>query len=194
MEEALRVLRRDRAFGPLIRKVGTFELRSRRPYFWTLCRSILAQQVSGASARAISARVKALYPERRFPDPQSLLATPASQLRGIGVSRQKARYLRELAAAFANGGLKTVRFSSLSDDEVIGRLTAVPGVGKWTAEVFLLFAMRRPDIFPVDDLGIRRGMQMFFKTPAVPEMIERAERWQPYRSVASMYLWRGQRG
>lgn len=193
MEEALRVLRRDREFGPLIRKVGSFELRSRRPYFWTLCRSILAQQVSGASARAITARVKALYPDRRFPDAESLLATPASKLRAIGVSRQKARYLRELAAAFSNGALKTVRFSSLSDEEIMGRLTAVPGIGKWTAEVFLLFAMRRPDIFPVDDLGIRRGMHMFFKASEVPEMIERAERWRPYRSVASTYLWRGQR-
>ena len=118
------------------------------------------------------------------------MKTSPEKLRSAGVSRQKARYLLSLAEEFDNGALAGVRFSRLSDEEIMERLTAVVGIGRWTAEVFLMFATRRPDVFPVDDLGIRKGMERFFAISDVPEMIERAERWRPYRTVASMYLWR----
>lgn len=101
MSQALAVLRRDPAFRPLIEKVGTLELRSRRPYFWVLCTAILAQQVSGGAARSIIGKVRALYPDRRFPDPRSILDTPERGLQACGVSRQKRRYLYALAGAFA---------------------------------------------------------------------------------------------
>ncbi len=192
MSEALAVLRRDRAFRPLVKAVGPIELRGHRPYFWVLCNAILAQQVSGAAARTIIGRVRDLYPAKRFPDPESILSTPAAKLRGAGASRQKARYLHALAEAFDSGGLSNARFSRLSDDDIVERLTAVVGIGRWTAEMFLMFSMRRPDIFPVDDLGIRKGMNRFFGISDVREMIERAERWRPYRTVASNYLWRAQ--
>lgn len=191
MSEARAVLGRDRRLRPLLERVGPIELRSRRPYFWVLCSAILAQQVSGAAARSINRRVRDLFPERRHPDPQSLLATSARELRSAGVSRQKARYLHALAEAFATGHLARVRFSRLSDEEIIERLTAVVGIGRWTAEMFLIFSVRRQDIFPVDDLGIRRGMERFFDIDEVAAMVERAERWRPYRTVASLYLWRG---
>ena len=192
MEEALATLRNDPELRPLIRRVGELELKSRRPYFWTLCTAILAQQVSGAAARSIIARVRALYPDRRHPDPRALLNTSTQALRSAGVSRQKARYLHALAEAFADGHLAGVRFARLSDDEIIQRLTDIVGIGRWTAEMFLMFSMRRRDVFPVGDLGIRRGMERFFGVGDVSEMIERAEPWRPYRTVASLYLWRAQ--
>ncbi|UCF19374.1 MAG: DNA-3-methyladenine glycosylase 2 family protein [Gemmatimonadota bacterium] len=191
MREARALLRRDRAFRPIIDKVGSIELRVRRPYFWTLCSAIIAQQVSSAAARTIIARVRALYPELRLPDPESILATTPARLREVGVSRQKARYLQALAEAFARGSLTGVRFSRLSDEEILERLMAIVGIGRWTAEMFLIFSMRRPDVFPVDDLGVRQGMKRFFRVAEVPDMVRRAERWRPYRTVASLYLWRG---
>jgi len=192
MSEALATLRRDPEFRPLIQRVGRLELRARRPYFWTLCTAILAQQVSGAAARSITERVRALYPDHRHPRPRSILETPAAKLRSAGVSRQKARYLHALAEAFADGHLAGVRFARLSDDEIIERLTRIVGIGRWTAEMFLMFSMRRRDIFPVDDLGIRRGMARLFDVTDEEAMVARAERWRPFRTVASLYLWRGQ--
>ena len=189
LADALTVLRRDRALRPLIKAVGPIELRGHRPYFWVLCCAILAQQVSGAAARTIIGRVKDLYPQRRFPDPRSVLSTSAKKLRAAGVSRQKARYLHALAEAFETGHLKGVRFSRLSDEEIIQRLTAVVGIGRWTAEMFLIFSMRRRDVFPVDDLGIRKGMGQLFDVSQPAAMIERAEVWRPYRTVASLYIW-----
>jgi DNA-3-methyladenine glycosylase II len=188
--EAVAVLRRDRAFRPLIEAVGPIELRGHRPYFWVLCCAILAQQVSGAAARTIIGRVRDLYPHRRFPDPRSVLSTRTEKLRAAGVSRQKARYLHALAEAFDSGHLSGVRFSRLSDEEILERLTAVVGIGRWTAEMFLMFSMRRPDVFPVDDLGIRKGMERYFNVSGVEEMRQRAERWRPYRTVAAVYIWR----
>ena len=194
MKHALATLRRDPKLRSLIEQVGSFELRSRRPYFWTLCRSILAQQVSGASARAVIRKVRALFPGRRFPGPESMLALPERALLGAGVSRQKRRYLYALADAFCDGGLSRVRFASLSDEQVMERLTDIVGIGRWTAEMFLMFSLRRNDVFPVGDLGIRRGMQQFIGVSGVPDMVRRAERWRPYRTVACFYLWRAQGG
>jgi len=191
MDEAVAVLKRDKEFRPIIKRVGDVELKQHKPYFWLLCCAILAQQVSGAAARTIIGRFRALYPNERFPSPASVRKTAAAKLRTAGVSRQKARYLNAIAEAFDRGHLKGVRFSRLSDEEILERLTAIVGIGKWTAEMFLMFSMRRRDVFPVDDLGIRKGMQQFFGISEVPKMIERAEPWRPYRTVASVYLWRG---
>ncbi len=192
MRSARAVLRRDRAFRPLLDTVGSLNLRRSRPYFWVLCCSILSQQVSGAAARTIIGRVKALYPQVRFPTPEAILRTKPQSFRAAGVSRQKARYLYALAEEFDSGSLKRVRFSKLDDDQIISRLTDIVGVGRWTAEMFLMFSMRRPDVFPIGDLGIRRGMELYFGIEDKEEMIERAEEWRPFRTVASVYLWRAQ--
>jgi DNA-3-methyladenine glycosylase II len=190
LTDAVAVLRRDRELRRLIDAVGPIDLRGHRPYFWVLCNAILAQQVSGAAARTIIGRVRDLYPRRRFPDPRSVLSTSTTKLRACGVSRQKARYLHALAEAFEVGDLKGVRFSRLSDEEIVERLTAIVGIGRWTAEMFLMFSMRRPDVFPVDDLGIRKGMERYFGCSGAEAMVECAERWRPYRTVASVYIWR----
>ncbi len=192
IEDALAHLRRDPDLRPLIREVGSIELKAHKPYFWTLCTAILAQQVSGAAARTIIGRVEDLFDGGRRPRPSDLLSVSRDDLRGAGVSRQKSRYLHALAEAFQDGLLSNVRFSRLDDDEIVERLTSVPGVGQWTAEMFLMFSMRRPDVFPTGDLGIRRGMERFFGLSEVPAMVERAQPWRPYRTVASVYLWRAQ--
>jgi DNA-3-methyladenine glycosylase II len=189
-EAAARIGRRDPEFGRILEAVDPFELRGQRPYFWFLCRAILAQQVSTAAARAITERFRELYADDRFPRPESVRETATARLRSAGVSRQKADYLRGLGEAFAEGELSGVRFSRLDDDEVIRRLTTVKGVGRWTAEMFLIFCLRRPDIFPVGDLGIQKGMDRFFEVGASPAMRKRAEPWRPYRTAASLYLWR----
>ncbi len=119
-----------------------------------------------------------------------MLAVPADSLLAAGVSRQKRRYLYALAEAFESGQLSGVRFARLSNEEAIERLTAVVGIGRWTAEMFLMFSMRRRDVFPVDDLGVRKGMERLFGVSGVPETIERAECWRPYRTVASIYIWK----
>jgi len=190
MDEAVALLKRDREFRPIVKRVGDIELKQHKPYFWLLCSAILAQQVSGAAARTIIGRFRALYPKERFPTPASVRKTSATKLRTAGVSRQKARYLIAIAEAFDTGHLRGVRFARLSDEEILERLTAIVGIGKWTAEMFLMFSMRRRDVFPVDDLGVRKGMQQLFGIKDVPKMIERAERWRPYRTVASVYIWR----
>lgn len=190
MSEARAVLCRDPAFCRLIERVGELELSWRRPYFWTLCQAILAQQVSGAAARTIIGRVRALYADRRFPNPQAVLGMSDDAFRAAGVSRQKSRYLRALAESFARGGLKGTRFSRLADGEIVERLTAVVGIGRWTAEMFLIFSLRRRDVFPLDDLGIRKAMARLFRVSDEAAMKRRAERWRPYRTAASLYLWR----
>ena len=190
MEDAVELLRADPQLRSVVDSVGPIELRSKRPYFWTLCRAILAQQVSSAAARTITARVQALYPEERHPRPHSILDTSSQRLREAGVSRQKARYLRALAEAFVHGSLKNVVFSKLDDVEVLDRLTQIVGIGRWTAEMFLIFSLRRPDVFPIDDLGIRRGMRTLFGSEQAEAAIQRAEPWRPFRTVACLYLWR----
>jgi DNA-3-methyladenine glycosylase II len=190
MSEAVAALRRDRALRPLLDRIGPIKIPSHRPYFWALGSAILAQQVSGASARAVNSRVRALYPDQRYPDPESILATSDKNLLAAGVSRQKRRYLYALAEAFGDGGLGNVRFSRLSDDEIMERLTAIVGIGRWTAEMFLMFSMHRRDVFPIDDLGIRKAMERQFDISEPEAMVERAERWRPYRTAASVYLWR----
>ena len=191
MGEAVEVLRRDPDLRSLIKKVGPIELKSHRPYFWLLCVAILSQQVSTAAANSIIGKVRALYPGRRYPDAKSILSTSEKKLQACGVSRQKRRYLYAIAEAFTDGGLGKVKWSRLSDEEILERLTAIVGIGVWTAEMFLMFSMRRPDVFPVDDLGIRKGMERFLRISDVGEMVERAERWRPFRTVGSLYLWHG---
>jgi DNA-3-methyladenine glycosylase II len=156
--------------------------------------SILFQQLAGNAARAIMRRWLALYgPEGRMPSPQEVLATTEEQFRAAGVSRQKAGYIRDLATHIVEGRLNFDRIDELSDDEVIERLTAVKGIGVWTAHMFLMFHLARPDILPVGDLGVRNGMRAAYgleATPTPKQAAEIGERWRPYRSAGSWYMWR----
>jgi DNA-3-methyladenine glycosylase II len=194
---ALRHLKRaDPAMARIIRQVGPFQIRVNRRRFQALARAIIFQQLAGSAATAIYLRFVGLFPGRGFPTPAQVLAVSDDELRRAGLSRQKALYLRDLAAHVANKSLNFHRFAALSDDEVIADLTRVKGIGRWTAEMFLMFNLGRPDVLPLDDLGLRSAARQAYQLPALPskrELEQIGEPWRPYRSVASWYLWQSTR-
>jgi len=157
-----------------------------------LCRSIIYQQLSGKAAGTIMRRFLGLY-ESDTLTPEALLRTTDDTLRGIGLSRQKIAYLKDLATQVQADMLQLTRLPGHSDAEVIHRLRRVKGIGRWTAEMFLIFALGRLDVFPVDDLGIRKAMQRAYgykRLPAPGTMHRHARKWIPYRTIATWYLWR----
>jgi DNA-3-methyladenine glycosylase II len=184
-----------RGRDPVLRRVidvaGPCTLRPRRDRFEMLAGSILAQQLSTAAARTIRSRLVERAGGRLAAEP--LLALSDEEFRLCGVSAQKAGYLRDLASRVASGSLPMNQLGRLSDEEVIERLTVVKGVGRWTAQMFLIFALGRPDVLPHDDLGIRNAIRRLYGLPEMPrrdEVDRIAEPWRPYASVASWYLWR----
>src|SRR6266436_3812061 len=162
--------------------------------FDALAESIAYQQLSGKAAATIFGRVRALYPKRKRLDPEQLLATPDETLRAAGLSRAKTAALKDLAAKTIDGTVPSGRaLLRMSDDEIIARLTQVRGIGRWTVEMLLLFDLGRPDVWPVDDYGVRKGFAKTFrkrKLPTPKELIKHGEKWRPYRSVAAWYFWR----
>jgi DNA-3-methyladenine glycosylase II len=162
--------------------------------FDALAESIAYQQLSGKAAATIFGRVRALYPKRKWLDPEQLLATPDETLRAAGLSRAKTAALKDLAAKTIDGTVPAGRaLIRMSDDEIIMRLTAVHGIGRWTVEMLLLFDLGRPDVWPVDDYGVRKGFAKTFgrrKLPTPKQLMKFGEKWRPYRSVAAWYFWR----
>ena len=161
--------------------------------FESLFRSIIFQQLSTASATAIFDRVAGLF-KSGVPSPDETLALSDEVLRNVGMSRQKIAYTRDLAAKSIEGVVPTLKeLHALPDQEILDRLTAVKGIGRWTVEMLLMFSMGRPDILPSTDLAIRKGFQLVFGQEHLPkprEIDQYGERWRPFRSVASWYLWR----
>jgi DNA-3-methyladenine glycosylase II len=185
-----------RGADPVLAKLieGTpyrLNLRTVEPYA-SLLSTILFQQLAGAAAAAIQKRFFSLYGDRP-PTPQQLIETPDDRLRAAGLSRQKAGYMRDLAAHVADGSLDFDALPSLSDAEVIARITAVKGLGEWSAHMFLMFHLGRPDVMPAGDLGVRKGMRVAYGLPEAPTPARAREigaPWAPYRSVGSWYMWR----
>lgn len=186
---------RDKPLGRLITKVGSFDLhrRSFHTPFHALFSAIVSQQLSGKAARHIYRRTRALLPRGRITVPAVLKAEP-ERLRGAGLSRAKVAAVYDLASKFEAGIVPNARrMRSMSDEQIIEHLIQVRGVGRWTVEMLLIFYLGRPDVLPVGDLGIKKGFQIAFACPGLPteeQLKERGERWRPYRSVASWYLWR----
>lgn len=195
-ERARRTLmRRDKRLGALIKRVGRCKLPDSRGHdpFAGLVRVILSQQLSGKAADTIFGRVVTLTGGLDAMTPTALRAVEVTALRGAGVSGPKARYLHDLADRALDGRLDLHALDGCPDDEVIATITSVKGLGRWSAEMFLMFRLNRPDIFPVGDLGIVKGMQKLYdmrRPPSPRTMMRRAEFWRPYRSVAAWYLWR----
>jgi DNA-3-methyladenine glycosylase II len=188
------LLRRDPALGAVIKRVGRCTLSDGRTHdpFAALVRTIMSQQLSGKAASTIFGRVQALAGDSGL-TPATVRGLTAEALRAAGVSRPKISYLYDLADHVADGRLDLHALDGHPDEEVIARMTAVKGLGRWSAEMFLMFRLNRPDIFPVGDLGIVKGMQRLHgmkRRPAERTMLRLAERWRPYRSIASWYVWR----
>lgn len=179
----------------LIAQIGPCVLSPRRNYFGVLCDSIISQQLSAPVAAAIFERFSALYRPGR-PTPRTVLATPLARLRKAGLSRRKAVYLKDLAAGFLDGRIPRRCIARLPNEQLIAALLSIHGIGRWTAEMFLIFSLNRPDILPVDDLGIRKAVQRCYglqRLPTASGIRRVAKPWHPYETFASWYLWRSLR-
>jgi 3-methyladenine DNA glycosylase/8-oxoguanine DNA glycosylase len=196
-EEAIQFLTScDKRLGRLIQQVGPCSLKpkKRRSPFESLVQSVAYQQLNGTAAATILGRVKALYPDRRFPTPEDLLATPDEKLRAAGLSRAKTAAIKDIAQKTLEGIVPTSRtISKLSNEEIVERLTTVRGVGPWTVEMLLIFTLGRTDVLPVTDYGVRKGFAKTYgwkELPTPKELLEEGEKWKPHRSTAAWYFWR----
>jgi DNA-3-methyladenine glycosylase II len=162
--------------------------------FDALAESIAYQQLSGKAAATIWGRVRSIYAKRKYLDPKAVLATADEKLRAAGLSRSKVAALKDLAAKTLDGTVPTARaLAKMTDEEIVERLTAVRGIGRWTVEMLLLFDLGRPDVWPVNDYGVQKGLAKIFgkrKLPTAKQMLKLGEKWRPYRSVAAWYFWR----
>jgi len=184
----------DKKLAPTIAEVGPCTIRPHHDYYQELVDSIISQQLSTHAATSIENRFRDLF-GGHFPAAEEILATDVETLRGIGFSYAKGRYVLDLAQHIVDGKLKFDHLDALSNEEVIKELTAVKGIGEWTAHMFLMFCMGRLDILPVGDLGIRNGIRQLYgfkdaPTPAQIQEVAHQNHWHPYESVASWYIWR----
>jgi DNA-3-methyladenine glycosylase II len=184
--------RADPVMRDIVKRVGPYELEVRGAPYESLIRAILYQQLAGPAAAAIERRFLGLFGDR-IPESRELAIMTDEQLRTAGVSRQKAGYMRSLAEHFESGTLSDRHLRRASDETVIEHVTQVKGIGRWTADMLLLFCLGRPDVLPVGDLGVRASMRDAYgldELPSPAQMEEIAEPWRPYRSAATWYLWR----
>ena len=186
----------DPILAALIEQVGDCTLgqgERQGDLLFCLCESILYQQLSGKAAAAIHRRFLALYPEQTFPTAADLLNTPEDDLRGAGISRPKIVYLKDLAQKTLDGLPTIAELETMDDEAIVQALLPIKGVGRWTVQMLLIFRLQRWDILPVDDLGIRAGIRRAYGLTELPDKktVERlGQAWQPYRTIASWYLWR----
>jgi DNA-3-methyladenine glycosylase II len=186
----------DQDLARVIRKVGSFPTKKQKPQppFESLMRAIVYQQLAGAAAATIFGRVKALGSDGKCPSPQEILRASRAKLRRAGLSRQKIAAVKDLAKKTIDGTvppLATIR--RMTEEEILERLTLVRGIGEWSVHMFLMFQLGRPDVLPIKDFGIRKGFQHVYglkNEPKPQAVLEFGERWRPYRSIASWYLWR----
>ncbi len=180
----------DPVLANLIAQFGDCSMRRDRRYFRSLVEAILSQQLSVKAAATIFARFQDLLQNQITP--AAILPLRDTAFRGVGISRQKMAYLRDLAAKWQNGALDLRRFSRMADEEIIAALTQIKGIGRWTAEMFLMFSLGRMDVLPVGDLGFRNAVKRVYRLRKLPEakrLHTLAEKWKPYRSIATWYMW-----
>jgi 3-methyladenine DNA glycosylase/8-oxoguanine DNA glycosylase len=186
----------DKILANVIAETGPCRLRAdrKRSPFEALVEAVCHQQLTGKAAQTILGRVKALHPHRDFPAPEDLLATSDDKLRTAGLSRAKVASVKDISAKTLDGTVPEPKaLAKLDDAEIIERLTTIRGVGQWTVEMLLIFKLGRPDVLPVDDYGVRKGFMLAYRKRDLPRpaaLLAHGERWRPYRSVASWYMWR----
>ena len=189
------LIKSDRRMAQLIERVGpcTLKLRHEHSIFYSLLRSIVYQQLAGSAAAAILARVDELFPDA-LATPEQIAAVPEKKLRAAGLSKNKALAVKDLAAKTLDGTVPDGKIiDAMSDEEIIERVIEVRGIGRWTVEMLLIFRLGRTDVLPVDDYGVRKGFQRIYRLPDLPtkqQMLKKGEKWRPWRSIASWYLWR----
>jgi len=189
----LHLSKTDPIMARIVAEVGTLGIIPRIERFQALVRAIIFQQLAGAAANAIYNRFVGLFPGPGFPSPAEVLAKSDAELRSVGLSEKKALYIKDLAAHVKEGKLNFHRFHRMQDEEIVADLTRVKGIGKWTAEIFMMFNLGRPDVMPADDLGIQNAVKRYYRMRQRPNrkrLLKLAEQWRPYRSAAAWYLWR----
>lgn len=183
----------DAVLARIIEEVGAFEPTVQSDLWWSLVDSIASQQLSIKAAATIVGRIAMLGQGNEVPTPEELLEADDTALRACGLSGAKVKYVKDLAAKWLDGTLEPDLLPTLSDDEVVEHLTRVKGIGRWTAEMALIFTLQRPDVLPVDDLGLRNAVQRAYdleERPGRAQLTGIGEPWRPYRSAATLYLWR----
>ena len=183
---------RDLVIASVIRRVGAFKLSRNRNYFLVLCKAIIAQQISTKAAETITLRFENLFPGVRA-TAERVQSLPKNHLREAGLSRQKVKYVKDLSEKFLDGTIRPHRMAYLENEEIIRQLTEVYGIGRWTAEMFLIFSLNRMNVMPVGDLGFRAGLKQLYNMRALPtpeRMRTLAKKWHPFETVGTWYTWR----
>lgn len=193
LRQAAKHLESDPLLAPVIARAGLPTITPHTNYYWELIDSIISQQLSVKAAATIERRFKELF-DTDLPEPEAILAKSIDELRTAGLSNAKANYIRDLAQHVLDGKLQFDKFSDLSNQEIIDELTAVKGIGEWTAHMFLMFCMGRLDVLAIGDLGIRNGIQKLYGLDHVPSPSEvtgiaTAHNWHPYETAACWYIW-----
>lgn len=184
--------RRDTVIAQVIRDYGPMRLKRNRNYFLVLCRAIISQQISTRAAETIGARFHSLF-DGHSPTPERVWALRDGKLRAVGLSRQKAAYLKDLSRHFMEKAIRPRQLNYLNNEEVIEQLTRVHGIGRWTAEMFLIFSLNRMDVLPVADLGLQAAIKNLYglrKMPTSKKMRSLGKKWEPLQTVATWYAWR----
>jgi DNA-3-methyladenine glycosylase II len=187
---------RDPVMASTIREKGAFLLSRNRNYFVVLCKSIIGQQISIKAAESITQRFQSLFQGRR-PTPEKVINISEAKLRQVGLSGQKVKYLKDLSMRFLDGSIRTHRLAYQNNEEVIDVLTSVYGIGRWTAEMFLIFSLNRIDVLPLGDLGLKSGVKKIYNMrdlPSPKRMLALGKKWHPMETVATWYAWRIQDG
>ena len=177
----------------LIDHFGVLSLNGDADYYESLVKSIVYQQLSGKAANTIYQRFRNLYPHSNVIDPQNVYQTPRQTLRSVGLSERKVNYIQGLSHKWISDEIEWDRFIYMSDEEISLVLKTVKGIGQWTADMFLIFSLKRPNVFPIGDLGIRKALHVLCHLdhlPTTSEMLEIANKWRPFRSLATLYLWK----
>lgn len=186
------VLKKDPVLYQVIKNVGDYKIRKTKNPYESLVEAIITQQLSGAAAKSISRKFRQIY-FNKFPKPIDVVKTPKRILRKSGLSNMKADYIKDLSKRIVSEKIDLESLSKLSDEEIISKLVEVRGIGRWTAEMFLIFSLGRLDVLPIGDLGLQKGIQKLYefeKLPSRKQIEEVASKWRPYRTIATWYVWK----
>ena len=187
------LMKSDPELIPLLDAFKIQDLQPETNYFKSLTRSIVYQQLSGKVAKTISDRFIALFKDKSYPTPVDVINIDHEKLRSVGLSNSKAQYIKNIAHAFLDNPDTYDSLEKMDDQDIIDTLITIKGVGPWTAQMFLMFTLNRPDVFPVTDLGVQKGFKHYYKLSEMPtpgQMLKKSEQWAPYRTVVSLYFWR----
>tara|TARA_B100000408_G_scaffold80069_1_gene61054 strand:- start:1503 stop:2141 length:639 start_codon:yes stop_codon:yes gene_type:complete len=187
------LMKSDPELIPLLDAFNIQDLQPETDYFKSLTRSIVYQQLSGKAAKTILDRFILLYKDKSYPTPVDVINIDHEKLRSVGLSNSKAQYIKNIAHAFLDNPDTYDSLEKMDDQDIIDTLITIKGVGPWTAQMFLMFTLNRPDVFPVTDLGVQKGFQHYYKLSEMPtpgQMLKKSEQWAPYRTVVSLYFWR----